>query len=65
MKVLLSAAEAAKAMGVSKNHVKKLINEADSSPKSRWRYGREIVDFSPADAALHPADQHHCSDSQD
>ena len=50
MKVLLSVADAAKAMGVSKNHVKRLIHEADSSPKSRWRYGREIVDLSPTDA---------------
>ena len=47
MKVLLSVAEAAKAMGVSKNHVKKLINEADSSPKSRWRYGRRLLTSAP------------------
>ena len=44
---LLTVSEAAEAMGVSLNHVKRLIHEADIDRKSRWRFGREIVDLSP------------------
>jgi excisionase family DNA binding protein len=48
---LLTINEAAKAMGVSRNHVRRLVEEADVlGKKARWRYGREIVDLSPVDA---------------
>ena len=48
---LLTVKEAAEAMGVSLNHVKRLIHEADIDRKSRWRFGREIVDLSPKHSA--------------
>jgi excisionase family DNA binding protein len=48
---LLTINEAAKAMGVSRNHVRRLVEEADVlGKKARWRYGREIVDLSPVDS---------------
>lgn len=48
---LLTINEAAEAMGVSRNHVRRLVEEADVlGKKARWRYGREIVDLSPVDA---------------
>lgn len=44
---LLTVKEAAQALGVSERHIKNLIHEADVNRKSRWRFGREIVDMSP------------------
>lgn len=44
---LLTVKEAAEALGVSERHIKNLIHEADVNRKSRWRFGREIVDMSP------------------
>ena len=44
---LLTIKEAAQALGVSERHIKQLIHEADCNRKSRWRFGREIVDMSP------------------
>ena len=50
-RVLLTINEAAEAMGVSRNHVRRLIDEADVlGKKARWRFGREIVDLSPVGA---------------
>jgi excisionase family DNA binding protein len=49
-RLLLTIAEAAEAMGVSKRHIQRLINEADANRKSRWRWGRELIDLSPVDA---------------
>lgn len=47
-RVLLTPKEAAVAMGVSINHVRRLIDEADSLGKrARWRHGKEIIDLSP------------------
>ena len=47
-RVLLTPKEAASAMGVSINHVRRLIEEADSMGKrARWRHGKEIIDLSP------------------
>ena len=43
---LLTPKEAAIAMGVSHDHVKDLIREADNNKQSRWRFGREIVNLS-------------------
>lgn len=44
---LLTIAEAAEALGVSERHIKNLIAEADANRKSRWRWGRELVDLAP------------------
>ena len=44
---LLTIAEAAEALGVSKRHVERLIHEADANRRSRWRWGRELIDLSP------------------
>lgn len=44
---LLTIAEAAQALGVSRRHIERLIAEADASRKSRWRWGRELVDLTP------------------
>ena len=50
-RALFTINEAAEAMGVSRNHVRRLIEEADVlGKKARWRYGREIVDLSPVGA---------------
>jgi hypothetical protein len=46
-RLLLTVAEAAEALGVSDRHIKRLIHEADCNRKSRWRWGRELVDLSP------------------
>jgi len=47
-RILLTPKEAAAAMGVSINHVRRLIDEADSLGKrARWRHGKEIIDLSP------------------
>lgn len=44
---LLTVQEAAVALGVSERHIKRLIAEADANRKSRWRWGRELVDLAP------------------
>jgi DNA-binding Lrp family transcriptional regulator len=49
--VLLTISEAAKALGVSESHIKRLIYEADSNCRARWRWGRELINLSPAKAA--------------
>ncbi len=50
-RVLHTIKEAAEAMGVSERHVRGLIQEADLNKKSRWKFGREIVDLSPVQSA--------------
>lgn len=47
MRLLLTVAEAAEALGVSERHIKRLIHEADANRKSRWRWGRELIDLAP------------------
>ena len=47
---LLTVAQAAEALGVSERHIKRLIHEADSCRKSRWRWGRELINLAPVDA---------------
>ena len=47
---LVTLKEAAEAMGVSYRHVQRLVEEANTIKQSRWRYGREIVNLSPATA---------------
>jgi excisionase family DNA binding protein len=44
---LLTVAEAAEVLGVSERHIKRLIEEATANRKSRWRFGRELVDLAP------------------
>jgi excisionase family DNA binding protein len=44
---LLTIQEAAVALGVSDRHIKRLIHEADANRRSRWRWGRELVDLAP------------------
>jgi excisionase family DNA binding protein len=44
---LVTIKEAARVLGVSEAHVKRLIHEADINRKSRWRFGREIIDLTP------------------
>ena len=44
--VLLTVKEAAEALDVSDRHIKRLIQEADANRKSRWRWGRELIDLS-------------------
>ena len=44
---LLTVADAADALGVSKRHIERLIEEATANRKSRWRFGRELVDLAP------------------
>jgi len=46
-RALLTVAEAAEALGVSKRHVERLIADADANRKSRWRWGRELIDLAP------------------
>ena len=50
-RVLLTVAEAAVALGVSERHIKRLIAEADANRKSRWRWGRELIDLAPVTAS--------------
>jgi excisionase family DNA binding protein len=49
-RLLLTVSEAAEALGCSTRHIERLIHEADSNRKSRWRWGRELVDLSPVNA---------------
>lgn len=48
-RLLLTVKEAADALGVSQSHIKRLIQEAEL-PKSRWRFGRELMDLAPEGA---------------
>jgi len=48
MKKFLTLKEAAAALGVSTRHIRRLIDEADTTPKTaRWKFGRELIDLSP------------------
>ena len=47
-RILLTVKEAAEALDISDRHIKRLIHEADANRKSRWRWGRELIDLSPA-----------------
>lgn len=48
---LLTIQQAAQALGVSPRHIERLIHEADTDRKSRWQFGREIVDLTPRNSA--------------
>ncbi len=47
-RVLLTIPEAAEALGVSRRHIERLIEEASRCRRSRWRFGRELIDLAPA-----------------
>jgi excisionase family DNA binding protein len=49
-RLLLTVAEAAEALGCSERHIKRLIHEADANRRSRWRWGRELINLAPAQA---------------
>jgi hypothetical protein len=49
-RLLLRIPEAAEALGVSVRHIERLIHEADSCRKSRWRWGRELINLAPVDS---------------
>ena len=49
MTTLLTPQQAADAMGVSKYVVEKLINDAQTCPKTaKWREKRDFIDLTPA-----------------
>lgn len=50
-RLLLTIPEAAEALGVSDRHIKRLVAEADANRRSRWRWGRELIDLAPAGSA--------------
>jgi hypothetical protein len=46
-RLLLTIPEAAEALAVSTRHIERLIAEADANRRSRWRWGRELIDLAP------------------
>jgi hypothetical protein len=50
VRVLHTIPQAAEALGCSERHIKRLIAEADANRKSRWRFGRELIDLAPVGA---------------
>lgn len=44
---LLTISDAAVALSVSEKTIRRLIDEADANRKSRWRWGRELIDLAP------------------
>lgn len=50
-RLLVSLKDAAVALGVSERHLQRLVQEADVDRRSRWRFGREIVDMTPKGSA--------------
>lgn len=50
---LLTIKEAAEVLKVSRRHIDKLIEEATVTPKTaRWKFGKELVDLTPAGSTL-------------
>lgn len=45
--LLLTVDDAAVALSVSPKTIRRLIAEADANRKSRWRWGRELIDLAP------------------
>ncbi len=50
VRLLHTIPQAAKALGCSPRHIRRLIAEADANRKSRWRFGRELIDLAPLGA---------------
>ncbi len=48
--LLLTIEDAAKALSVSPKTIRRLIDEADANRKSRWRWGRELINLAPVNA---------------
>ena len=49
---LLTVKEAAAALKVSSRHIQRLIEEADTTPKtSRWKFGKQLKDLTPTQSA--------------
>ena len=46
-RMLLTIPEAAEELGESDRHIKRLVAEADANRRSRWRWGRELIDLAP------------------
>ncbi len=46
-RLLLTIEDAAVALSVSPKTIRRLIDEADANRKSRWRWGRELIDLAP------------------
>lgn len=46
-RLLLTIADAALALSVSEKTIRRLIDEADANRKSRWRWGRELINMAP------------------
>jgi hypothetical protein len=44
---LLTITEAAEVLGCTPRHIRRLIAEADSCRRSRWRWGRELFVLAP------------------
>ena len=44
---MATIAEAAEVLNVSRRHIEKLIEEADTYKKSRWRWGKELIELTP------------------
>jgi hypothetical protein len=50
-RLLLTIPEAAEALGCSERHIKRLVAEAEANRRSRWRWGRELIDLAPVGSA--------------
>lgn len=46
-RVLLTIDDAAVALSMSPSTIRRLVAEADANRKSRWRWGRELIDVAP------------------
>jgi len=46
-RLLLTIPQAAEAFACSEKHIRRLIDEADANRRSRWRWGRELIDLAP------------------
>lgn len=45
---LLTIPRAAEVLSMSPKTIRRLVEEADTNRKSRWRWGRELIDLTPA-----------------
>ena len=46
-RLLLTIPQAAEALSCSEKTIRRLIAEADANRRSRWRWGRELIDLAP------------------
>jgi hypothetical protein len=45
---LLTIEDAAVALSMSPSTIRRLVADADANRKSRWRWGRELIDVAPS-----------------